>query len=487
MNNQPRDFVLFGGSGDLAFRKLYPALWGLFRGGELTVADRILSISRRAEASEDFRARLRETIVASGDCGLSIDQLDRFLACVFTVTCDLTSDVGWAPLRATLTQGEGRQRLFYISTPPSLFVPITERLGAFGLSGGEARLIVEKPLGADLASGKAINAAMLNAFDERRIYRIDHYLGKETVQNLLALRFGNFFLDYLWNAHCIDHVQICVTETIGVENRGAFYEETGALRDMVQNHMLQMLAFVAMEHPFSLAAEDIRDEKVKVLRALAQPEQHEPTRIVAGQYESGYVGGVAVPGYRDEVPEGRAETFVAIRTYVQNQRWAGVPFYLRTGKRLREQTATITVQFKPLAHSMFSRGQEARGGDTRPIPNRLMIKLQPEEWIRLTLATKARSSEALQLETTSLDLHLDRRKVGRHYSAYERLLAAVLRGDQTLFVRQDEVEASWRWIDAVRGLWGSSGYALASYPAGSMGPTKADTLLHMEDREWLSY
>jgi glucose-6-phosphate 1-dehydrogenase len=247
--------------------------------------------------------------------------------------------------------------------------------------------------------------------------------------------------------------------------------------------MLQMLAFIAMEHPFSLAAEDIRDEKVKVLRALAQPEQHEPTRIVAGQYEAGYIGGNAVPAYSDEVPNGRAETFVAIRTYVQNQRWAGVPFYLRTGKRMREQTATITVQFKPLAHSMFSRGHE----DIPPIPNRLMIKLQPEEWIRLTVATKSRLSEELQLEKTSLDLHLDRRKVVRNYSAYERLLAAALRADQTLFVRQDEVEASWRWIDAVRGLWASSGYALATYPAGSMGPTKADTLLHMDDREWLSY
>lgn len=492
MSNQPRDFILFGGSGDLAFRKLYPALWGLFRGGELNAADRVISVARRGEGSDAFRQRLRESLIASGDCGSALDDLDRFLTCVHAVDCDLTSDAGWAGLQTTFEQSPGRLRLFYVSTPPSLFIPITDKLGALGLSAGEARLIVEKPLGADLASGKLINSAMLKAFDERRIYRIDHYLGKETVQNLLALRFGNFFLDYLWNAHCIDHVQICVTETIGVEKRGAFYEETGALRDMVQNHMLQMLAFVAMEQPFSLAAEDIRDEKVKVLRALAQPQQYEPTRIVAGQYEEGYIGGIAVPGYRDEVPNGRAETFVAIRTYVQNQRWAGVPFYLRTGKRMREQTATITVQFKPLAHSMFSRGQEARGqearGDSQPsIPNRLMIKLQPEEWIRLTMATKSRLSEELQLEKTSLDLHLDRRKLVRNYSAYERLLAAALRADQTLFVRQDEVEASWRWIDAVRDLWGSSGYALATYPAGSMGPTKADTLLHMEDREWLAY
>ncbi|HET8710382.1 MAG TPA: glucose-6-phosphate dehydrogenase, partial [Spongiibacteraceae bacterium] len=341
---------------------------------------------------------------------------------------------------------------------------------------------VEKPLGSDLASGREINRAMLQAFDECCIYRIDHYLGKETVQNLLALRFGNYFFDHLWNSTFIDHVQISVTETIGVEKRGAFYEETGALRDMVQNHMLQMLAFVAMEHPFSLAAEDIRDEKVKVLRALAQPDQLHSVRIVAGQYEAGFAGGAKVSGYRAEVSNGRAETFVAIRTYVQNQRWAGVPFYLRTGKRMHEQTATITVEFKPQLYSMFSRHREVP-----PIPNRLMIKLQPEEWIRLGIATKSRLADALELEKTSLDLHLDRRKVARSYSAYERLLASALRGDQTLFVRQDEVEASWVWIDAVRDLWARSGFTVAPYAAGSTGPTKADTLLHMDDREWLSY
>jgi glucose-6-phosphate 1-dehydrogenase len=479
--NQQRDFVLFGGSGDLAFRKLYPALWGLFRNRDLTSADRIISVSRRCEGNAGFRQRVGATLQASGDAP-DASMLQPFLACIHCVDCDITADAGWGPLREMLSEGASRQLLFYVATPASLFVPITEKLAAFGLSAGESVLIVEKPLGSDLQSGRAINAAMLKAFDERRIYRIDHYLGKETVQNLLALRFGNFFLDHLWNSTCIDHVQISVTETIGVENRGSFYEETGALRDMVQNHMLQMLAFVAMEHPFSLSAEDIRDEKVKVLRALAQPEQHEPTRIVAGQYDEGFIGGSKVVGYRSEVPSGRAETFVAIRTYVQNQRWAGVPFYLRTGKRLREATATITVQFKPQLHSMFTRGT-----DIAPIPNRLMIKLQPEEWIRLTIATKSRMSEQLQLEKTSLDLHLDRRKTARNYSAYERLLASALRGDQTLFVREDEIETSWRWIDSVRDLWGRSGFAIAAYPAGGNGPTKADTLMHMDDREWLTY
>jgi len=478
MPMQAKDFVLFGGSGDLAFRKLYPALWGLFRNSDLSSSDRVIAVSRRCEGTEAFRQRVRDALQNEGS---DAEQLEHFIACIHCADCDLATEEGWAPLRALLATPEARLRLFYIATPPSLFVPITERLGEFGLA-GNARLIVEKPLGSDLESGRAINRAMLSVFDERNIYRIDHYLGKETVQNLLALRFGNFFLDHLWNATCIDHVQIAVTETIGVEQRGAFYEETGALRDMVQNHMLQMLAFVAMEHPFSLSAEDIRDEKVKVLRALAQPQQHEPTRIVAGQYEEGFVGGAKVPGYREEVPNGSAETFVAIRTYVQNQRWAGVPFYLRTGKRMREQTATITVQFKPILHSMFT-----RNSDQSPIPNRLMIKLQPEEWIRLTIASKSRVSEKMQLESTSLDLHLDRRKVARGYSAYERLLACALRGDQTLFVRQDEVEASWRWIDAVRDLWGRSNFALANYPAGTAGPTKADTLLHMDEREWLAY
>ena len=481
MNHPQRDFVLFGGSGDLAFRKLYPALWSLFRNGELTPSDRIISVSRQPASVADFRERIRATLEVSGDL-TDAEQLPLFLNCILSFECDLTSEHDWGELRALLNTPESRLRLFYIATPPSMFVPITEKLGACGLAADNARLIVEKPLGSDLASGRAINRAMLQVFDERCIYRIDHYLGKETVQNLLALRFGNFFFDHLWNASCIDHVQICVTETIGVEKRGAFYEETGALRDMVQNHMLQMLAFVAMEHPFSLSAEDIRDEKVKVLRALAQPDQSHSTRIVAGQYESGFVGGMKVPGYREEVAGGRAETFVAIRTYVQNQRWAGVPFYLRTGKRMHEQTATITIEFKPQLHSMFSRHR-----DVPSIPNRLMIKLQPEEWIRLGIATKSRLSDSIELEKTSLDLHLDRRKVARSYSAYERLLAGALRGDQTLFVRQDEVEASWVWIDAVRDLWGRSGHTVSHYAAGSSGPTKADTLLHMDDREWLSY
>ena len=481
MNSTQRDFVLFGGSGDLAFRKLYPALWSLFRNGELTSSDRIISVSRQSTADAAFRERIHAAFSAAGDA-TNAEGLPQFLDSIVPFECDLTSEDDWNALRELLTTPEPRLRLFYIATPPSMFVPITEKLGALGLAANDARLIVEKPLGSDLASGRKINRAMLRAFDERCIYRIDHYLGKETVQNLLALRFGNYFFDHLWNSTCIDHVQICVTETIGVEKRGAFYEETGALRDMVQNHMLQMLAFVAMEHPFSLSAEDIRDEKVKVLRALAQPDQVHSTRIVAGQYEAGFAGGVKVPGYREEVADGRAETFVAIRTYVQNQRWGGVPFYLRTGKRMHEQTATITIEFKPQLYSMFSRNRE-----TPPIPNRLMIKLQPEEWIRLGIATKSRLSEGIELEKTSLDLHLDQRKVARAYSAYERLLASALRGDQTLFVRQDEVEASWAWIDAVRNLWGRSGYAVSSYPAGSAGPTKADTLLHMDDREWLSY
>lgn len=481
MTNPQRDFVLFGGSGDLAFRKLYPALWSLFRNGELTPRDRIISVSRQPITDSAFRERILAAFEAGGD-QTDAERMPQFLDCIVSFECDLTSQRDWTALCSLLHTAEPRLRLFYIATPPSMFVPITEHLGACGLAANDARLIVEKPLGADLASGRAINRAMLQAFDERCIYRIDHYLGKETVQNLLALRFGNFFFDHLWNSACIDHVQICVTETIGVEKRGAFYEETGALRDMVQNHMLQMLAFVAMEHPFSLAAEDIRDEKVKVLRALAMPDQINPTRIIAGQYEAGFVGGVKVPGYRDEVPGGSAETFVAIRTYVQNQRWAGVPFYLRTGKRMREQTATITIEFKPLLHSMFSRHRDAP-----PIPNRLMIKLQPEEWIRLTIATKSRMSAEIQLEEMSLDLHLDRRKVARSYSAYERLLASALRGDQTLFVRQDEVEASWAWIDAVRDLWGRSGHTLSPYAAGSSGPTKADTLLHTDNREWLAY
>jgi glucose-6-phosphate 1-dehydrogenase len=487
MSNQQCDFVIFGGSGDLAFRKLYPALLSLFQNGLLTPADRIIAVARSEANNDSFRLQLREALQDGAHGHIDEPVLEQFLACVWFQHCNLSADADWQKLSDLLLGIGPRLRLFYIATPPSVFVSITDKIGAFGLSAGDARLIVEKPLGMDLASGRLINQAMLAAFDENRIYRIDHYLGKETVQNLLALRFGNSFLEQLWNGNFIDHVQISVTETIGVEGRGAFYEETGALRDMVQNHMLQMLAFVAMEHPFSLAAEDIRDEKVRVLRALSPGGEGDQTSIIAGQYDSGTVvekngGEKTVPDYRSEVRNGQAETFVAIRTFVQNQRWGGVPFYLRTGKRTREQTATIIIQFKPLAHSVFS-----RSGHALQEPNRLIIKLQPEEWIRLTIATKARTTDALQLEPTSLDLHLDRRKTARSYSAYERLLASALRGDQTLFVRQDEVEASWRWIDSVRDLWRRAGHPLFPYPAGSWGPVNADELIRRDGREWLSY
>jgi len=483
MDEQRRDFVIFGGLGDLALRKLYPALLGLFQRGLLTPEDRIIAVSRGEDSNEHFRAALRRQLFERAPALAQVAPLDAFLSSVHYQACDLSADHDWEGLREALAQTAPRLRLFYIATPPSLFIPVTEKLGLYGLAGNDARLIVEKPLGVDFASGRHINAAMRAVFDENRIYRIDHYLGKETVQNLLALRFGNAFLEQLWSANFIDHVQISVTETLGVAGRGAFYEETGALRDMVQNHMLQMLALVAMEHPFSLAAEDIRDEKVRVLRALSPADGGEQTRIVAGQYDAGVDGDEMVPGYTEEVPGGQAETFAAIRTSVQNQRWAGVPFYLRTGKRLREQTATIVVQFKALAHSVFSRSDRI----LPPAHNRLIIKLQPEEWIQLTIATKARAPEDMQLESTSLDLQLDRRKSERVYGAYERLLAHALRGNQTLFVRQDEVEASWRWLDSVRALWRRDGRPLFHYPAGSRGPAEADALMRRDGREWLIY
>jgi len=484
MEQQRRDFVIFGGSGDLAQRKLYPALLGLFQSGLLTDADRIVAVARPGEEEAVFRERLKRSLLERAGLFTDTTLFERFLAQVHYRLCDLTADADWEMLRESLEADAARLRLFYIATPPSLFVSIVEKLGACRLATPESRLIVEKPLGVDFLSGLHINETMLSVFDERRIYRVDHYLGKDTVQNLLALRFGNAFFEQLWNGNFIDHVQISVTETLGVGNRAGFYEETGALRDMVQNHMLQMLALIAMEHPFSLGAEDIRDEKVRVLRALYPAcTDNEQTRISAGQYDAGICGDQLVPAYGDEVPGGQAETFVAIRTGVRTQRWAGVPFYLRTGKRLREQTATIVVQFKELVHSMFSRS----GRLLPPAHNRLIIKLQPEEWIGLTIATKARAAQDMQLESTSLDLHLDRRKSERPYGAYERLLANALRGDQTLFVRQDEVEASWRWVDSLRELWRRGGRPLFHYPAGSRGPGEADALMRRDGRDWLVY
>jgi glucose-6-phosphate 1-dehydrogenase len=367
----------------------------------------------------------------------------------------------------------------FLSTAPSLFEATIAGLVASGLTGPTSRIGLEKPLGTDLATSRLINDAVAHAFPEDRIFRIDHYLGKETVQNLLALRFANLMFEPLWNAAHIDHVQITVAETVGLEGRVGFYDGAGALRDMVQNHMLQLLALVAMEPPSSYDATAVRDEKVKVLRSLRHVSAEETVR---GQYTAGAITGQAVPGYIDELGQpSDTETFVAIKAHVDNWRWRGVPFYLRTGKRLHQRATEIIVQFRPVPHSIFaSKGATAR-------PNKLVIGIQPEENITLSLMTKVPGldRQGIRLRQVPLNIALADAFAGpQRRIAYERLLLDLIEGDQTLFVRRDEVEAQWDWIDAIRSVWGTAGISPKPYFSGSWGPVAAIALAERDGVTW---
>jgi glucose-6-phosphate 1-dehydrogenase len=367
----------------------------------------------------------------------------------------------------------------FLSTAPSLFEPTIAGLSAAGLAGPKARIGLEKPLGTDLESSRHINDAVAAAFPEDRIYRIDHYLGKETVQNLLALRFANILFEPLWNASHIEHVQITVSETVGLEGRVGFYDGAGALRDMVQNHMLQLLALVAMEPPSSFDATPIRDEKVKVLRSLRLPEVSES---VTGQYRAGAISGSAVPGYDEELGKNSdTETFVAIKAHIDNWRWKGVPFYLRTGKRLPERKTEIVIQFKRVPHSIFA----GKGAVSKP--NRLIIGIQPKENVRLSVMAKVPGLDrgGVRLREVPLDISMPDAFAGpKHRIAYERLLLDLIEGDQTLFVRRDEVEAQWDWIDAIRAVWSEHQVRPQTYTAGSWGPSAAIALAERDGVTW---
>ena len=367
----------------------------------------------------------------------------------------------------------------FLSTAPSLFEPTIAGLSQSGLAGARSRIGLEKPLGTDLETSRQINDAVANAFPEERIFRIDHYLGKETVQNLLALRFANILFEPLWNAAHIDHVQITVAETVGLEGRVGFYDGAGALRDMVQNHMLQLLALVAMEPPVSYEATAVRDEKVKVLRSLRLVG---PDETVTGQYRAGAIGGQAVPGYDDELgQDSDTETFVAIKAHLDNWRWKGVPFYLRTGKRLPARKTEIVVQFRRVPHSIFA----GKGASSEP--NRLVIGIQPEENITLSLMAKVPGLDrgGLRLRSVPLDIAMADAFAGpTKRIAYERLLLDLIEGDQTLFVRRDEVEAQWDWIDAIRASWTEHSVLPKTYTAGSWGPTSAIALTERDGVHW---
>jgi glucose-6-phosphate 1-dehydrogenase len=472
------DLVIFGGTGDLARRKLLPALLARFRSGQIPPGARIIGAARAELSCDAYRIWIRESLPSQPDVA---ENLDRFLGMVNFVRIDLGGTEGWSDLISLLARSEAHVQVFYLAVGPALIEKACRRLREALLNGPTSRVVIEKPIGHDLASAREISVAMAACFEEQQIYRIDHYLGKETVQNLLALRFGNALFEPLWNSGHIDHLQITVAERLGLEGRTAYYDAAGALRDMVQNHLLQLLCFVAMEPP-TLGADSVRDEKLKVLRSLRPLGEREVRRCsVRGQYRAGVAGCEAVPGYLQEVgrPDSGTETFVALRAEINNWRWAGVPFFLRTGKRLAERVSEIVVTFRPTTYSIF-------GNQAGPLmPNRLVIRLQPDDGVQLAVMIKEPGPGPLRLRSTSLDLSFAEEFAGRsHPDAYERLLMDVVRGDQTLFMRRDEVEAAWHWVDPILAAWARQAEAPRPYPAGSWGPSAAIALIEREGRTW---
>ena len=483
MRQPVNKLLLFGATGDLSQRMLLPSLYGLHADGLLPPELTITGTARSEHDDAGFRDFARRAL----DQYLPDDRKDEaalaaFLERLFFQSLDASRTEHFDDLAAKLGDISGGLAIF-LSTAPWLFGPTIKGLEAAGLSAGNVRIGLEKPLGNDLASSCEINDIVAETFPEQRTYRVDHYLGKETVQNILALRFGNAMFEPVWNARGIDHVQITVSETVGLEGRAGYYDDVGALRDMVQNHILQLLALIAMEPPAHFDGTSIRDEKVKVLRSLRRIGAAEVgSHTVTGQYDAGAVNGAIVRGYDEELGKDSAtETFVAIKAHVDNWRWQGVPFYLRTGKRMAGRMSEISIHFKPVPHSIFA----DRGGKLQP--NTLVIRLQPDEYVRLLVMAKepGLDREGLRLREVPLDLSLTAAFAGaRRRIAYERLLLDLIEGDPTLFVRRDEVEAQWRWIDAIREGWKANDTEPRSYPSGSWGPSASVALTERDGVTW---
>lgn len=476
------DLVLFGGSGDLAMRKLLPALYNRDRMQDLPAAARIICVGRHAGSRDEFvqtvevnsRPHIPEQHFESGSWRRFVERIDYLSADA--------ADPGSAPvLGEKLRDDRSIHRVFYLATPPSLFATICSNLAQAGLATPNSRVVLEKPLGRDVSSARQINADVGRVFAESQVFRIDHYLGKETVQNLLALRFGNVLFEPLWRREWISDVQITIAEELGVGGRMSYYETSGALRDMLQNHLLQLLCIVAMEPPVSANADAVRDEKLKVLRSLKPFAPHTLAQnVIRGQYRSGHVKGIAVPGYRTEPganPASQTETFVAVRAEIETWRWAGVPFYLRTGKRMADSLAEIVVRFKALPHAIFG---PPLGGLP---PNSLIIRLQPDEGLKLNLMAKT-PGDGMRLKP--VELELDFRETFRtpRMDAYERLLLDVLRGQLTLFMRSDELEAAWEWVEPILKFWENADQAPIPYTAGTWGPAAASALIGRDGLQW---
>ena len=475
------DIVVFGATGDLSQRKLLPALFHRDLQGQIPAGARIIGSSRRPMSNAKFRGFAKAAIEEHVDEALrSTDALSRFLDRITYVAAEAAGETGWKDLEKALSDRD-HIRVFYLAVGPDLFGPICDRLGSHGLVTPNSRVVIEKPLGKSGESARALNESISKVFSEPQIYRIDHYLGKETVQNLMALRFANALFEPVWNSGHIDHVQITVAETLGVEGRAGYYDTAGALRDMVQNHMLQLLCLVAMEPPTSTAAAALRDEKLKVLKALKPiTDDAVANYTVRGQYRAGAGNGGAVKGYLEELGSNtsKTETFVALKAEIANWRWSNVPFYLRTGKRLPSRESEIVVTFKPIPHSVF----EPSAG---PIaPNRLVIRLQPDEGVKLWLMIKDPGPGGMRLSHVPLDMSFADAFGVRNPDAYERLIMDVVRGSQTLFMRRDEVDAAWAWIDPILEAWSNASELPKSYTSGTWGPSAAVALIERDGRTW---
>nr|WP_144827769.1 glucose-6-phosphate dehydrogenase [Cupriavidus gilardii] len=474
------DMVLVGGTGDLARRKLLPALFDAHRAGLLHPSARILATGSHDSTTEEYVATLEQGMRPHLEHAPP-DSWASFLARICYVQADARVPGHFDALARKVHARNPEVVVCYLATAPHLFVPICEQLGRTGLNHPNVRVVLEKPLGHDLDSNEAINAAVAQHFAEDQIYRIDHYLGKESVQNLMAIRFGNALFEPLWRREWVQDVQITIAEELGVETRGDFYDRTGALRDMVQNHLLQLLCMVAMEPPASLTEDAIRDEKIKILKALKPISPQEVAeKTVRGQYRAGAVGGKPVPGYLEEdgiAPDSRTETFVAIKAEIANWRWAGVPFYLRTGKRMQSRVAEIVIHFRDVPHAIFPRPM------TVSPQNRLVIRLQPEESIRLYFLVK-QPGDTVALTPTSLDLDFANSFKVRRAGAYERLLLDVIRGRLGLFVRRDEQVQAWRWVEPIIDTWAESALPPKPYTAGTWGPAAATALLSRDNALW---
>ena len=488
---EPCSVILFGASGDLAKRKVIPAMYDLAQHNSLGERYAIIGFARTPMTDESFRTTIGEAAKTISEVGpIDPAKWNDFSSNLYYSAGEYGDLNSYAQLAKRLAEIDkekklGGNRLFYLSTPPEVYPDIVEQLGRAGLAkpsnpNSWVRIIIEKPFGRDLASARELNKIVLDVFEEKQVYRIDHYLGKDTVQNLLVLRFGNGIFEPLWNRNYVDHVQITAAETLGVERRGGFYETAGALRDMIQSHVLQLTSLTAVEPPASFDATAVRNEKLKVLQSI-RPFNLEMVAqsVVRGQYAPGSVNGAKVAGYRDEPgvnPNSRTETFVAMKVLIDNWRWAGVPFYLRTGKRLAKRTTEIVIQFRCAPHIVF-REREVE-------PNRLVLNIQPDEGISVSFGAKRPGTE-MSIGNVTMNFSYREAFGGASRSAYATLVNDCLRGDATLFDRGDSVEAAWSLVDPILDVWSAARTGkVPTYPAGTWGPKESDQLLERDDRQW---